>query len=129
MVYVFVHAKENILKIGRTESAYKRFKELSKDWGEFDIDKSFIINCKHNYSSRLESMLHSICADHKIHFGKSEKCGHTEFFHGDVYKELKNFIENVLPSLKKGILIREFRETYEYGVGYDMHKRAQRLFS
>jgi len=125
-VYILVQKKNPIYKIGKSESPYKRFKQLSEVWGAFDIDKSFVINCKSAEASKLEKALHFLAADYKIHFGVNERNGDTEFFNMKSYNMIKNFCESTLQDFRKNVFIKPFREIYEMGLSYDEYKRIKK---
>lgn len=125
-VYILVQSKNPIFKIGRSESPYRRYKQLSKDWGSFDLEKSFVINCKAKEASKLENMLHTLFSDYKVNFGISSTTGDTEFFNMKCYEDLKEFINNTLLKMKQNLFIKEFQEIYDIGKAWDMHKQLLR---
>lgn len=96
-VYILVNTNMNMFKIGKADIFIRRYSQLKNAWGDFDLNKSYIIECSKNIvfglETTLQTFVHSYSSKDKI---KNDD-GYTEFF--DI-KSLEN-IPNIITAIKQ----------------------------
>jgi len=107
-VYVLVLKDHSMLKIGKADNVYSRMTMLEKLWGEFDLEKSFVYECKNEYVNKLERLFHAALYDFNIE-NLEDKDGYTEFFAMESISFIKGIAE-VLMKTKRDIVKKSLKE-------------------
>lgn len=80
-VYVLIHEKGKMFKIGKANNVKSRVEQLEKHWGTFQIDNSMILKVKSEKESlNLERMLQRLFEKYNLKNLDRNKDGSSEFF-------------------------------------------------
>lgn len=108
-LYVLVSRAMNQVKIGQSLGSMDRSKQLTKDWGQFNLDESYYVKDTKSSIISLEKTLHFLFVKWRIKSTDNRKSGHTEWFHIDCLDAVINEIDRInalhgsCRTLRKGI--------------------------
>lgn len=96
ILYIILHKKKNLLKIGKTKESFKshRYKKIDDDFKGVLFDKSYYVeSIKQEEIDNLERILHKIFYEERRKDYYKEGVGKTEWFKAhilnDVFKQIK----------------------------------------
>jgi hypothetical protein len=87
-VYVFQHATESVVKIGKSDRPALRALQLEED---IDLDRSFAIELDARLALKAEAMFHFIA--HRFAVERERASGYTEWFTAEAVDAVRSFIE------------------------------------
>lgn len=91
-VYILPLKDRSKFKIGKANNIYSRIKTLQKHWGEFDLAKSFILECNEQEVFKIEKNLHFIFKENNLDLSDKYD-GYSEFFSMDCFHLVENAIK------------------------------------
>jgi len=94
-VYLLLSLDNKKFKIGKSDNVYNRYNTLRKNWGEFDLEKSWQIKCKKKQVHSVEKILHFIFDKWNIKLTE-QLDGYTEWFDVACMDEVIDLLKHMI---------------------------------
>lgn len=107
-LYLLKSAVSDTVKIGITNNVAERVISLRRDFGEMDLEESYlIVGQDRDFIRKLEGMLHLLFLPKKINMGPRSASGYSEWFHSSVQELALKYINGFVTDLGLSLSVRK----------------------